>query len=447
MAEAGAELRLVTARLLLRVLENGESLARLLPAGLEPLDPRDRPLAQALLYGTLRHLFRYRPLLRRLLKRPPKARDRIIEALLLIGFEQLAALEVAPHAAIHATVEAVRASGRSWAAGLVNAVLRRFQREGRELLAALAREDEEAAWNHPRWLIERLRADWPAHWQGILAGNDAPPPMFLRVNRRRTTPDVCRETLEAVGIEARLLPAYPDALWLPKPVPVERLPGFEAGLCSVQDVTAQLAARLLDPQPGDRVLDACAAPGGKTAHLLERQPELATLVALDRDPERARGIEHTLQRLGLAAEVRVADAARPETWWDGVPFDRILLDAPCSATGVIRRHPDIKVLRQADDIDHLATTQAELLDALWPLLKPGGHLLYCTCSVLEQENTGQIAAFLERHPDARACPPRHPDGLTGPTGLQMLPIVNPDREPAPDGFYHALIEKESMASP
>ena len=447
MAEAGAELRLVTARLLLRVLEKGESLSRLLPAGLEPLDPRDRPLAQALLYGTLRRLFRYRPVLQRLLKRRPKARDRILEALLLIGFEQLAALEVAPHAAIHATVEAVRASGRPWAAGLVNAVLRRFQREGERLLATLARENEEAAWNHPRWFIERLRADWPAQWQAILAGNDAPPPLFLRVNRRRTTPEACRDRLEAAGIEARRLPDYPDALWLPQPVPVERLPGFEEGLCSVQDVAAQLAARLLDPQPGERVLDACAAPGGKSAHLLEIQPELATLVALDRDPERARGIEHTLQRLGLEAEVRVADAARPETWWDGVPFDRILLDAPCSATGVIRRHPDIKVLRQPSDIDRLAAAQAELLEALWPLLRPGGRLLYCTCSVLRQENDEQIEAFLDRHADARARPPCHPDGLTGPTGLQMLPIVNPGREPAPDGFYHALIEKESTASP
>ena len=442
MAEAGATTRLVAARLLLRVLQHGDSLARLLPAGLEPLPPRERPLAQAMLYGALRRYHRYHPLLRSYLTRPLKDRDRILEALLLLGFEQLTALSIPPHAAVHATVAAARGSGRPWATGLLNAVLRRFQRHGAKDLEALARRDETVRWNHPRWLLESLREAWPECWQAILAGNDAAPPMVLRVNRRRTTPAACRARLATAGIEARPVAGFPDALWLPEPVPVEQLPGFEEGDCSVQDTAAQLAARLLDPQPGERILDACAAPGGKTAHLLEHQPALARLVALDRDPTRAREIGRTLERLGLQAQVQVADAAEPESWWDGAPFDRILLDAPCTATGVIRRHPDIKVLRRKADVERLARQQQRLLDALWPLLRPGGTLLYCTCSVLPHENEQQMAAFLAAHPDAVARPPTHPGGLTAAAGLQMLPIVNPDREPAPDGFYHARIGKE-----
>jgi 16S rRNA (cytosine967-C5)-methyltransferase len=331
------------------------------------------------------------------------------------------------------TVNAVNALERPWAKGLVNAVLRRAQRERDQSAAVLS---EAAQWSHPGWLLQRLQSAWPEEWQAICAANNQAAPMTLRINRRRAARDAYQEMLAARDSVAEFTAYSPDGLRLERPLPVTALPGFSDGWVSVQDEAAQLAALLLAPQPGERVLDACAAPGGKTAHLLEVQPELDGLLALDQSAERLVRCSDTLRRLGLRADCQVGDAAQPEHWWDGRPFDRILIDAPCSATGVIRRHPDIKLLRRPDDIDRLRAQQQDILEALWPLLRPGGRLLYATCSVLPEENTQQVRDFLQRHPDARERAIAAPWGRPQQAGRQILP-----GEAGMDGFYFACVEK------
>jgi 16S rRNA (cytosine967-C5)-methyltransferase len=322
-------------------------------------------------------------------------------------------------------------------AAFVNACLRRFLRERAALEAALE-GDVEARWNHPRWWIERLQRDHPEHWQAILTASNLPGPMTLRVNRRLTSRAQYQQALHGAGLAAQ--PVGEDGLLLQAPQPVERLPGFSAGLCSVQDAAAQLAAPLLlagrDWPAGARVLDACAAPGGKTAHLLELAD--LDLLALDVDPRRCERITDTLQRLHLRARVLAGDAAQPDRWWDGQPFDAILLDAPCTASGIVRRHPDVRWLRRESDVAQLAAVQRLLLEALWPLLKPGGRLVYATCSVFRAEGSAQLASFLERHTDAASEPaPGHllPGNAGVCTGLQ-------DNEPGGhDGFFYARIDK------
>jgi 16S rRNA (cytosine967-C5)-methyltransferase len=319
----------------------------------------------------------------------------------------------------------------------VNGVLRRCQRESGVLDHALASQDT-ARYSHPDWMVARLRQDWPGHWRGILEANQRHPPFWLRVNTGRSSVAAWQQRLqEELGITGRELPGIPGALKLDAPVPVERLPGFGDGLVSVQDGAAQLAAPLLDATDGMRVLDACAAPGGKTGHLLERAG--VDLTALDLSGPRLERVRSNLARLRLAAHLLVADATEPGTWWDGRPFDRILVDAPCSASGVIRRHPDIKLLRRPDDLPELARRQRLMLERLWPLLRPGGRLLYSTCSVFREENAGVVASFLAGSPGARlAAVPPGLSGLTldGAPGLQILP------GPADtDGFYYALMEK------
>ncbi|HRI18213.1 MAG TPA: 16S rRNA (cytosine(967)-C(5))-methyltransferase RsmB, partial [Burkholderiaceae bacterium] len=345
------------------------------------------------------------------------------------------------HTLVDQAVRAARSAGLS--APLVNAVLRRFLRERETLLAGLE-GDELVRWNHPPWWIRRLRADWPQHWQAVLDADNNRPPLTLRVNARRTDVGAYTARLRAEGIEAQIV--GPWAVALARPLPVARIPGFAEGEVSVQDGAAQRAAPLLlgEPgilAPGARVLDACAAPGGKSAHLLELA-DLA-LVALDRDGERLQRVGSTLERLGLAAELVAADAGEPAAWWDGRPFDAILLDAPCSASGIVRRHPDVRWLRRASDIEALARTQARLLDALWPLLAPGGRLLYCTCSVFRAEGEDSIDAFLQRlGPDGGA--------LRRPAPGHLLPLADngrgddvrlPAGAPADDGFFYALLEK------
>lgn len=401
---------------------------------------------QELAYGSLRWRFRLEAQLRRLLKQPLKPKDQDIAALLLVGLYQLAYTHIPAHAAVHTTVEAVRITGKRWAVPLANAVLRNYQRQRERLDAAVqARADEQYA--HPAWLVQRLRADWPQDWETILAADNARPPLMLRVNRCRCSVAEYRAQLQQAGLAHHALRYAPAGVCLEQPVGVERLPGFADGWVSVQDAAAQLAAPLLDARVGMRVLDACAAPGGKTAHILEHAPAIAELVAVDIDAERTRRIEDTLRRLDLAATVRVGDAAQPETWWDGRPFDRILLDAPCSATGVIRRHPDIKSLRRADDIDRLAATQAHLLDALWPLLAPGGMLLYATCSVLRQENEQQIAAFLQRQTQAYEQGLNVEWGRAVGHGRQILPGAaatdSDNSDMGMDGFYFAALRKRN----
>lgn len=444
MGTDSASARSLAAHAVRQVLQDGRSLSQVLPPLLSQAQSADRALAQELAYGVLRWRHRLESLLRPLLTRGLKPKDQDIASLLLVGAYQLTHTAIPAHAAVHATVEAVRATGKRWAVPVANAVLRAMQRR-RDELETRADSEPAARYAHPEWFIEAVRADWPAEWERILCANNQRPPFALRVNTRKRSVADYRAALAAAGMEHAPLPFTEQGLMLAQPVSVETLPGFTAGEVSVQDAAAQLAAQLLDAAPGMRVLDACAAPGGKAAHILERTPELAELVALDIDAARARRIEENLQRLGLDARVVTGDAGRPGDWWDGRGFDRILLDAPCSATGVIRRHPDIKSLRRAADIAALAETQAQLLEAVWPLLAPGGMLLYATCSVLRRENEQQIGEFLQRHADARERIIDVPWGQAARHGRQILPgdagAQRPECGGGMDGFYYALLTK------
>ena len=437
-ASTGTAARVAAARTIHAVRDQGRSLTDALEA-LPPLDDeRDRSLVQELCYGVLRTLPRQEALVAALLHKPLKREDRDLDALILVGLYQLTDTRIPPHAAVAATVEAARAIGKGWAASLINALLRRFQRERERLLPRTERSPE-VRWLFPRWLLDRLQSAWPEHWQDIVAASNTRAPMTLRVNHSRITRAEYARRLSAAGLTARPAPGTDYGLTLDQPQATARLPGFNDGLVSVQDAGAQLAAQLLDARPGDRVLDACAAPGGKSAHILERAGGGLDLTALDIDPIRLERVQKTLSRLGLSAQVVQGDAAAPNGDWAGERYDRILLDAPCSATGVIRRHPDIKWLRRDSDIDKLASLQGRMLDVLWPLLAPGGTLLYATCALLPEENEGQIRSFLTRRGDARALRLEAPWGMQRAFGLQTLPT-----EAGPDGFYYAALEKTGI---
>ncbi|MBT8062643.1 MAG: 16S rRNA (cytosine(967)-C(5))-methyltransferase RsmB [Gammaproteobacteria bacterium] len=392
--------------------------------------PQDhRAFASHLAYGVLRWYVPLEWLAARLLNRPLKQRDRDVHYLLLTGLFQLWHKDGAEHAAVHASAECTRALDKSWATGLVNAVLRRFQRERETLLGELATKPEHHA--HPAWLLERLQADWPRRWPEITDANNHQAPLWLRANSSRISVEDTIKKLEDGGFECQRHDQAREAIRVRQAVPVEKLPGFNEGLLSVQDPAAQLAAHYLSAEAGHRVLDACAAPGGKTSHILELEPQVK-LLALDRNPDRMGLINENLSRLGLQCDARCADASAPRDWWDGQSFDRILLDAPCSATGVIRRHPEIRHLRTEKQVMQSVGDQKRLLHALWPLLKSGGILVYATCSVLKEENHEQIHEFLARYPEASLCGPGSGDG----TGRQILP-----GEDEMDGFYYALIRK------
>ena len=394
-------------------------------------DARDRALLTALASAGARWWLRFDPALDRLLDQPLRAREPALHALIVLGLVQLDILRVPPHAAVAATVGAARALRRAPFANLVNAVLRRWQRE-RETLNVQLDRDAATRLAHPVWLADALRRDWPYHADAIFAANNAPAPPMLRVNARRATREGVIESLRNAGVTARTHPDLRDALMLDANVDVARLPGFAQGLFSVQDGAAQYAAGLLDLRAGQRVLDACAAPGGKACHALERTD--LELLALEREPSRVPRIRENLARSGLRCELRVGDAGDPALWWDRKPFDRILLDAPCSATGVIRRHPDIKLHRRETDIVPLARGQRRLLDALWPLLAANGRLVYATCSVLRDENERVIDAFLHEHGDAE--PIAFGIGRAAGAGQQILP-----GEGGLDGMYYAVIRK------
>ena len=404
----------------------------------------ERPGVQALSFAVMRRLGTAQALRTRLV---PKAPQPWVDALLLSALSLACGTEYNAHTLVDQAVEAAKRRAKP-ASGLVNAVLRRFLREEAALMASLE-DDPVAHFNHPAWWIKRLQKDWPEHWQAILMANQEQPPMTLRANLRHGSTAAYRARLIEAGLlpdDAPVLadaPDQPQPIVLPHGVPVQRLPGFDQGDVSVQDAAAQIAAPLLvyaggrKLPAGARVLDACAAPGGKTAHLLE----LADLdvTALDADPERLVRVTETLQRQGLQARTVAADASQPNRWWDGQPFDAILLDAPCSASGIVRRHPDVRWLRRDTDIAALARTQDAILNALWPLLKPGGHLLYCTCSVFKTEGQGRIDAFLQRTHDAQALPaPGH-----------LLPVVeylDPTGQDRGDGFFYALLTKAPTGS-
>ncbi|MBI2381819.1 MAG: 16S rRNA (cytosine(967)-C(5))-methyltransferase RsmB [Gammaproteobacteria bacterium] len=425
--------RAACARALVLVIRDGRSLSSALPAEIKNLPGQDQGLAQELAYGVLRWFHRLNGIIPKLMSRPLKAADTDIQALILMGFYQLLHTRIPAHAAVAETVEATRKLGKPWAEKLVNGVLRTFQREQDALLGGVDAQVH-LRYAHPRWLAEAFETCYPGHGEDVMAANQARPPMNLRVNRQKTSREDYLELLKEADIEALASDFAPEAIRLVHPVDVSRLPGFDEGLVSVQDEAAQLAAHLLELAPGLRVLDACAAPGGKSAHILETEPGVQ-LLALDSDERRAGKIEQTFARLDLDGDWGVFDAAKPDTWWDEEPFDRILVDAPCSATGVIRRHPDIKLLRKAKDIPNLAVEQARLLHKLWPLLKPGGILVYATCSVLPAENSAQIANFLERHADAEEIAIA-PDGAPEGPGWQILP-----QNEGPDGFYYAKLRK------
>jgi 16S rRNA (cytosine967-C5)-methyltransferase len=423
---------------LTRIIGRGNSLGDALEKVSMPMrDPRDAALARELCQGTARWYPRIEALSRALLRTPLRHKDLDIHALLCIGLYQLIYLRIPPHASIHATVQAARELGKPWAVRLLNGVLRSFQRRSETLLEGVDRSPS-ARLAHPEWLLQALRDAWPTRWQAVVAANNARAPMSLRVNRRRIERGEYLRTLQAHGIDAEGPSWAEDGILLKRPVGIEGLPGFAEGLVSVQDCAAQLAAGLLDPQPGDRVLDACAAPGGKTGHLLEIQPEIRQLWAMDSDEARLERLRDNLHRLRLEARVICADAAEPATWWDGTPFERILLDAPCSGTGVIRRHPDIKLLRRATDIPALAARQDRMLQALWPLLAPHGTLLYATCSVLSEENEMRIAKFLASHDDAAPHLPEVEGVVAGKVGVQILP-----GSLGRDGFYYSRLYKRA----
>lgn len=395
----------------------------------------DKALLQELCYGVLRWRWQLEFVLQRLVTKPLRKADWDVAALILVGLYQLQHMRAPAHVAVSRTVAATQDLGKGWSRSLLNAVLRRFQRESASLLDGVAKSLE-SHWSHPAWLVQQIRADWPDAWQNVSQANNQRPPMTLRVNQQRISRDDLLVRFSDAGVPASAVTAVPSALILERPANVEALPGFSEGWFSVQDAAAQLAAEWLSAEPGHRVLDACAAPGGKTCHIMERCPGIGELVAVDDDAQRNELIGKNLHRLGLSAKVVTANVMDVATWWDGQPFDRILLDGPCTATGVIRRHPDIKSLRRQEDVAVLVAQQASMLAKLWPLLRPGGILLYATCSILRDENDRQLAAFLAATKEARELPlPTHV-GRAQSVGRQIL--TGDDNM---DGFYYARMAK------
>jgi 16S rRNA (cytosine967-C5)-methyltransferase len=415
-------------------LQDGQSLTSALDTALKAVESsQDKAFVQAICYGVCRTYHRLDFILNTLIDKPLKSPD--VKSLILIGLYQLKYMRVKPHAAVSETVQAARKI--VWAKALVNAVLRGYLRKQDEL-EQQADKVRTAALSHPNWLIKNIEHDWPEQAETILFENNQPPPMALRVNLTKTSRDQYLQLLIEQNLSASAVDFTATGIILDKPVPIEALPHFADGWVSVQDIAAQLAASLLDAQPGQRVLDVCAAPGGKTAHVLEQQPDVSELVAVDIDESRMLRVSDNLGRLNLQATLVIADAAKPNDWWDGKPFDRILLDAPCSATGVIRRHPDIKVLRRESDIAALTILQKTILNAIWPLLASGGTLLYVTCSVLKQENELQIQDLLSSHDDAIELPITTNEwGVSCAVGKQIL-----TGKSAMDGFYYARLVKQ-----
>ena len=429
--------RLAAVRVLQQVIDEGQSLSAQLAQILPRVEATDRGLVQEICYGVLRWLPQLDAILEKLLKKPIKRKDIDIELLLLVGIYQLQHLNLPDYAAISETVDVTHKLRKQWAKGLVNGVLRNFQRDGEKIVTGINTygESDESKYLHPQWLIGKIKKGWPDNWQQILEANNQRPPLTLRVNRLESDRTAFCERLDDAKSEYHTDPFSQSGVTLSKPISVEKIPGFMDGSASVQDGAAQLAAELLAAKSGEQILDACAAPGGKTAPILEIAPE-CELTALDQDPLRLERVEENLERLGLTAHVIVGDAANPDDWWDGELYDRILLDAPCSATGVIRRHPDIKVLRHPDDIDTLVVLQKQILDALWNLLKPGGTLLYATCSILPQENSRQIDNFIDRTVDVKTIPIEAKWGIQSGVGRQIFPGEN-----GMDGFFYALLRK------
>ena len=440
---ASAAVRARAAQIVAQVAKQGHSLDALLAKETRGT-PQERGLLRALCFDSVRWYLRLDALLGQLLSRPKQPLTPELHALAIVGLCQLLHTSIPAHAAVDETVNAARVLKQPRAAALLNAVLRRCQREGQRMLASLDR-DLAIRTAHPSWLVRMLRADWPDEFETVLEANNRHPPFWLRANRLRGSGLEYRAKLEAAGHRVVAASFDDTALMLERAVDVAELPGFAQGLVSVQDVSAQLAAYLLAPRPGERVLDACAAPGGKTCHLLELQPQVRELVAVDWSKERLARVEENLQRLSLQATVIAGDAAEPQSWWDGVPFERILLDVPCSATGVIRRHPDIKLLRRPEDITALTARQLRILDRAWALLAPGGRLLYASCSALQAENSAIVATFLQARARAGADARDVTREALAAAGIHA-DVTSPGYAIAAgtgagDGFYYACLEK------
>lgn len=423
-------------KILLQVTQHGRNLPDAIAKYSEKIDHNEHGLVQAMSYGVIRLYPRLTFIANQLISKPLKAKDQDVLMLILCGLYQLIEMRIPDHAAVSETVKVTKALKKPWAKNLVNAVLRNYQRQAIGIEQKIEK-NAEAKFAHPYWWIKLIKQSWPGNdaWQNILEANNHNPPMTLRLNTAHTLREKYLTLLEENDISASIGKHSPDAICLDKPVMVNQLPLFEEGKISVQDEAAQLAAIVLNPQKGERVLDACAAPGGKTIHLLEREQDI-DLLAIDIEESRLKRVQENLERTQLKAKLLAANAFDPDSWWDKKPFDRILLDAPCSASGVIRRHPDIKLLRQEADIAKLVQDQQQILNALWPLLKPAGMLLYATCSVLPEENTLQIQHFLQQHADAELQPINADWGQQQIAGRQVLP-----GEDGMDGFFYALIQK------
>lgn len=429
--------RTCAARILARIFSRQQNLSRILPRFLPALeDKRDRALAQELSYGVMRWYHRLDYILSILLNKPLKSRDMDIKALLLAGLYQFEYTRIPPHAIVSATVDSSLELRKPWAKGLVNALLRKYQKDSK-YLQEKAFKVPTARFSMPGWLLGRLQNDYPEKWQEIAKACNSRPPMTLRINPCLTSPEQYSSMLKEAKIAVEpVSPNLPQAIQLSQAVDVDELPGFYDGLVSVQDLAAQFVPVLMDLQPGQRILDACAAPGGKLAHILETEPGLGEVVAIEPEASRCERLQETISRLKLRASIHRADARDTESWWDQIPFDRILIDAPCSATGVIRRHPDIKYLRQANDIQTTVQTQRQILSSLWSLLRSGGKLLYVTCSILSEENDRQAADFLDGRSDAKLIPIDGDWGHQTEYGRQTLP-----GDANMDGFYYACFQK------
>lgn len=429
--------RYLAALAIVEVLREQGSLAGSLPLALSQAEAKERALLSQLAYGTCRFYQRLHAIAQQLLNKPIRKKDWDVYGVILVGLYEISHLRTPDHAAVTSAVEAAKASGQPWAASLVNGVLRAYIRQQQELPKMLA-NDAEYQHNHPAWLQAKLANHWPEQWQDIIDANDLQAPMTLRVNQRHHQRDEYLTLLQQAGISAQACSHSPWGIQLEKACQVDDLPGFYEGWVSVQDEAPQLAPSLLDLHDGQRILDACAAPGGKTGHLLEVANVEVTAIELE---ERRIGrLYENLERLGVSANVICDDASKPDNWWDGQAFDRILLDAPCSATGVIRRNPDIKILRTSEEISRLAKLQLLLLERLWTTLAPGGRLVYATCSVLKQENERIVKRFVAQQEDAEHLAIDANWGQQAEFGRQLFPT--PDSH---DGFYYAVISKQPTA--
>jgi len=430
--------------ILLSVLrDDGHSLSSLSHLT-ENLDARDAAFARMLSFGVLRFYQQLQALIKPFIKKSLKAKDIDVQLVMLMAVYQIMYSRVPEFAVVDTAVKQIRKSKKKWAAGMVNAVLRSFLRqiENKDKQDLLTEFDsEEAIYSHPQWIINKIKQDWPENWQAILQANNQQAPMTLRINKQKVSTDEFIAAVEKdFEISAQKVSAVPSAIKLEQARDVQQLPGFDKGWVSVQDAGAQLAALILQPKAGDHILDACAAPGGKTAHMFEIQADIQ-VTALDISESRLQRVEENCQRLGFKPKLITADATEVDSWWDGNQFDKILLDVPCSAVGVIRRHPDIKHLRREEDIDTLVKLQREILHKNWALLKSGGYLLYATCSLFKAENEQQVTWFLQQNNNAELV--NMPDILSLPLkqnstapGIQLFPVSGDN-----DGFYYALLRK------